>query len=383
MKLHSITLSQVSIPLRLQFAQANSSARHSNSVLIKVETATGVSGYGEACPRTYVTGEDVESVFADLTGLQSLLYEYEFAEPADIQALVCYELPRHAGPAAVCALELALLDALAKENNRSVCQLLGHALPEELAYAGVVPFGKIESLRPVLSRFRFQEVKFKATGNLPESLDRVAQLQDIYGPHVRIRLDANCGWTLAEARQHIPALTDAGVIAFEQIFPANDLENLGKITREFGARVSIMADESICTYEQAAYLAENSLCNHFNLKLSKNGGIYNCLRILDLARQHGIRCQLGAHYGETSILTAAGVALSAAAPQLTAREGALGTWLLQQDICKPSLQIDRAGLLRPGQDMQGHGLGMDFADDRIASFQKKTAGSHRMSFIPS
>ena len=375
MKLKSISLSRLRIPLRLRFAQANSAAHLSDSVLIKAETKTGKAGFGESCPRTYVTGEDANSVLNDLVSLQTLLYEYTFNDIEDVRALTCYELPLHVGPAAICALELALLDALAKEKRQSVSQLLGYTLPDKLTYAGVVPFGKMDALSPILSRFSFREVKFKATADVGESLHRIQHLRTMYGPDVKLRLDANCGWAYREAREQIPVLAEAGIIAFEQLFPATELESLGRITAEFGDCVSIMADESICTYEQAEFLAENSLCNHFNLKLSKNGGILNCLRILELAGKHGIKCQLGAHYGETSVLTAAGIALAAAAPELTAQEGALGTLLLQQDICRNSVQINLAGRLFPPEHLRGNGLGVAFDWERVSAFLSKQSAS--------
>lgn len=55
--------------------------------------------------------------------------------------------------------------------------------------------------------------------------------------------------------------------------------------------------------------------------------------------------QLGAHFGETSILTAAGIVFAAMAGPLTAMEGGLGTHLLEYDFCSPSLQFDdQAGI---------------------------------------
>ena len=60
--LRSIELSRVDIPLRVRFAHASAQRDRTESVLVVVTTAAGVVGYGEGCPRHYVTGEHEASV---------------------------------------------------------------------------------------------------------------------------------------------------------------------------------------------------------------------------------------------------------------------------------------------------------------------------------
>ncbi|MCI5080148.1 MAG: hypothetical protein MRY78_00570, partial [Saprospiraceae bacterium] len=74
-------------------------------------------------------------------------------------------------------------------------------------------------------------------------------------------------------------------------------------------------------------------------------------RIYDLAKAHHINCQLGAHFGETSLLTAAGIWFSATAPELKTHEGAMGTYLLEQDLTETPLQFDKEACLYPIQQL--------------------------------
>jgi hypothetical protein len=67
------------------------------------------------------------------------------------------------------------------------------------------------------------------------------------------------------------------------------------------------------------------------------------MRIYELARANGIRCQLSAHFGETSILSSAGALFASLVPELSALEGALGTYLLREDICMQPLMVENDG----------------------------------------
>ena len=102
-----------------------------------------------------------------------------------------------------------------------------------------------------------------------------------------------------------------------------------------------MADESLLHWQSAQSIIQKGYFNRFNIKISKNGGIFNSLRIAELGRQAGIAVQLGAHFGETSLLSGAGLLLAAANRSLSGYEGGLGTYLLKEDICQPSIQMNQ------------------------------------------
>jgi len=68
--------------------------------------------------------------------------------------------------------------------------------------------------------------------------------------------------------------------------------------------IPVMADESLVTLEQARQLIDLGACDHFNIRLSKNGGITASLAIAKLAHEAGIKIQVGAQVGETGILSA-------------------------------------------------------------------------------
>ena len=346
MKICKLAIHHLQIPLRFQFAQANHVAKRSNSILVELETERGILGFGESCPRPYVTGECPSSVSSDLKGIRTLLWQKEFIELEDIEGFICDHLAVKVGPAALCALELALLDSWSKTYRQPLIEALGGQIKEEFRYTGVIPTGNFAPLEPFLSKFSFPRIKLKMGSNLKENLARIDHIQNIYGSRIPIQADINTAWSWEDALEQIPTLMKRGIRIFEQPFLPKFDEGMGKLTERFGSDAFIMADESATTPFQVMNLLQQSRCNRINLKISKHGGIFQTLNIYREAWRQGIYCQLGAHFGETSILTYAGLIVASCVPKLTGHEGGLGTYLLETDLCAPSLRFDQQACIR-------------------------------------
>lgn len=373
MKIKKISIHHLQIPMRIRFAQSNSDAQASDTVIVQLETEAGTVGFGESCPRTYVTGEDFVSVYLELTSLEQELYQRSFDSFDSIYEYVCFDLPKRIGMASICALELALLDAWSRETHTSLIDVLGGTIRDIYDYTGVIPFGNTAKLKPIISRFKFKEVKIKLNANLEDNLERVQQMRDIVGPEVPIRVDVNSGWNFADGLEQTTRLIEQNINCIEQPFDPYKDGAMAYLTENYGEWVDIMADESLTTYESAGRLIEEKACNRFNLKLSKNGGILNTLRIYELAQQHGIPCQLGAHFGETSILTAAGLILASVASDLRAMEGGLGTYLLERDVCRDPLMIDFDAQIKGERLVGKYGLGVEVEEGLL--FRKVEVGN--------
>lgn len=363
MRLKTLKVQYLQIPLRINFKQGNNAAAKSDSIIVTVTTDTGVTGYGESCPRQYVTGETQESVTQDIRNVCSSVLSKNFTGIICIRDLVTKELYGRIGLASICAIELALLDAWGKENKLSLINTFKNQVKPQFYYSGVVPFGNIDQMEPLLRQFHFKDVKLKVGPDIKENLHRLEKIKAIYGNKVALRVDANCSWNLADAEAQIPVLMKAGVQVFEQCFPKSGDQDMARITQLFGKEVCIMADESVCTFKDAQNLIQNKICNGFNLKIAKHGGIFNTLRIIELAKRNNIYCQLGAHYGETSLLTMAGLIVAAATPQIRHLEGGLGTILLKQDLCDSPLQIDHQANISIANYPFSHGLGVGVNPD--------------------
>ena len=98
------------------------------------------------------------------------------------------------------------------------------------------------------------------------------------------------------------------------------------------------------------------------------GGLLRTLELIDTARRNGLGVIVGAHIGESSLLTRAGLtAATAAGSDLVAHEGALGTRLLEDDISDDPITFGRRGRVgkRQLRALEPYGLGVAARDERL------------------
>ncbi len=145
------------------------------------------------------------------------------------------------------------------------------------------------------------------------------------------RVDANCGWTADEAIRNAVELEALGVEFIEQPLPAEDLDGQRQIYLQ--SVLPIIADESCiaeCDVDRCA-----SLFHGINIKLTKCGGLTPARRMIDRARQLGLRVMVGC-------MTESTVGISAIAqllPQLDYVDMD-GAALLAEDIAA-GVRVDR------------------------------------------
>jgi muconate cycloisomerase len=125
-----------------------------------------------------------------------------------------------------------------------------------------------------------------------------------------------------------------------------------------------MVDESLVTLEDARQLVDAGACDLFNIRISKCGGLSNCLKLARTAEKAGLAYQLGAHIGETSVLSAAGRHLALSLPEVRFVEGSSGGFLLREDLSLESLQFEPGGKGRP---LSGPGLGIDVSEEKLTA----------------
>ncbi len=128
------------------------------------------------------------------------------------------------------------------------------------------------------------------------------------------------------------------------------------------------ADESV----DAQRLLAGGGVRVFNIRLAKNGGLLPALRIARLVLAGGRDVQLGCMVGETSLLSAAGVAFLEACPKVRFAEGAFGRRLLSADVLRRSVQFGGGGRVRL-QAGWGWGVEVDTgALERLSAVRPRT-----------
>ena len=353
MRVRHAEIWRVRLPLRWKVRHALAEHREAESIILRITLDNGVTGLGECIPREYVTGENVEEVESTLRDrwLPLLKREAWRTLPEVTAFLGRCSLSGASG----CAFELALWDAVARALG-----VIGLGLPQRrstMNYSGVLPGLSLSRLSKAawLARlWRFRALKVKV-GIGEDDVERVRIVREIVGHSVDVRVDANCAWRNPEvALRQISALQKFDVSSVEEPLPARNWDGLAYLAAR--SPIPICVDESLTNVDDAHTLVERRACQIFNLRISKCGGILNCLHLADIARSAGLRCQVGCQVGETGILSAAGRNLFMALPDALHAEGSFGRILLKTVLTSPTVQFGLGGRATP---LTGAGLGID------------------------
>ena len=377
----SLDLYHVLVPLRKPIRHASFERTDSDNLVVRVTLTDGTVGFGEGVPRSYVTGETIESTFTDLAGFD--LLQALGSPPGDMGAAV--RAIRHlvlpvtaadprgmAGNAARCGLELALLDAY----SRAFGVPLGDALAREVdrpewfaprpvavRYSGAITADsqRGETISAWKMRiYGFAQVKIKVGVDGQDDGERLRRIRRILGPKVDLRIDANEAWSPAEVVDRVRPLLPARPSVLEQPVPHAEVAALGAIRDQLrrlgsGDPLLVMLDESLCGYPDAVRAVDHGLADLLNVRLSKCGGIFPSLRICALAEQAGLGVQLGCHPGETGLLSAAGRLVAGRLGGIRYLEGSYDRHVLARNLIREDITFRYGGRARP---LRGPGLGV-------------------------
>lgn len=140
-------------------------------------------------------------------------------------------------------------------------------------------------------------------------------IREAVGPSVRLRVDANQGYSIANAQCALRGFREYGIEAVEQCLPHWDMEG-SAFLRNHSEGIQIMLDESIHDPIDAARACRLGAGDIFNIKLMKCGGLYPAMKINAIAESNGVTCMVGCML-ETKLAITAGLSLVAAKKNVT------------------------------------------------------------------
>jgi o-succinylbenzoate synthase len=284
----------LAVPLREPFVIATATMLATRAVLVELTLDDGSTGIGEGATLPPVTHEDERTVLARINAWLAENVGKRFAGPDLQEALEGLD----DAPVTRAALECALLDALARRAQRTVRGLFAQgaqnteAPMESDITIPILPAAQMLTLAQGWFAKGFRAFKVKvgidADGDL-EAIRSIAQAL----PGVRFRLDANGGYTAAQALHVVQALQRALVLVecFEQPCDRSDMEGMAKVARE--SSVPVVADESLRGEDDLARLIQHKAAQGINLKLAKLGGFVRAHEIASRARAQGLTLMIG------------------------------------------------------------------------------------------
>ena len=348
-RIRSLHVRRLHIPFTVAFRHASAERSETATMWAEAVSEDGVVGHGESCPRDYVTGETLDTA-ERFCALHSQTLRDEVLDLPSLRAWMAGrsdEIDAH--PAAWCAIELAILDMLAKRAELPIEAFLSlPPLEGRFAYTAVIgdaPPSAFHAAADQYRRFGFTDFKVKLSGDLDRDRAKLAVMHSWDRQHMRVRVDANNLWrTVDEAVTFLRAL-DCPSFAVEEPLAPNRYDDLAEISAALDC--AIVLDESLLRAGQLDLLhGADPQRWLINVRVSKMGGLLRSLDVVRAAQVRRHRIVVGAQVGETSLLTRAALTVArAAGPELVAQEGAFGTRLLTEDVCDPPLMFGPGGIL--------------------------------------
>ncbi len=251
-------------------------------------------GIGEAAPAQFY-GETVQTV---TTALEILEPQLDGNLDAIHDVMARLETTLGGNYAAKAAIDIALHDRLGKKLGAPLYQLCGlnpEKTPNTSFTIGLDEPEVMAKKTRHAQAFPILKVKLGTPRDI-EIIQAIRQITD-----KPIYVDANTAWKPKEAVKKIQQLTQYNIELIEQPTNPNDLNAL-KFVQEH-TELPIIADESVKRAADIPALAE--CVDGINIKLVKCGGLIEALKMIHVARAHGLLVMIGCMIESSLAITAA------------------------------------------------------------------------------
>lgn len=312
MKIRKIEVGEVNIPLVTPFKTALRTVDSVHDLIVRVTADDGQVGYGEAPPTAVITGDTMGSIRCAIEDfIAPSLIGMDILDIDGIMERLHGCILKNTSAKA--AVDMAVYDLYAKSLGKPLYQVLGgrrKTIETDLTIS-VNPIDEMvsDSLKAVEQGFRILKIKVGKEGL--GDIQRIAAIREAVGSDVKLRIDANQGWTPKQAVQIISAMEDRGIEMdlVEQPVKAHDFAGMQYVTSH--VYTPILADESVFSVEDAVAIIQGHAADLINIKLMKTGGIYQALKICALAETYHVECMIGCML-ESKVAVSAGAHLAAA-----------------------------------------------------------------------
>ncbi|MGH1358591.1 MAG: muconate cycloisomerase family protein [Burkholderiaceae bacterium] len=381
MKIHSVETILVDIPTKRVHQLSFGEVTTQNYVIVRIRDSDGRIGLGEAStiggPAWAEESTETIKTIIDRYLTPRLIGR----DPQSMVALsASMNLWVKGNRFAKAAVEMALLDLVARAMTIPAVQLLGGQVHQRLELAWTLASGctqqDIEEGEAKLAGNLHRTFKLKIGYGEPSvDVAHVCAIANHFGERARIQVDVNQAWDELTATRCIAALQDAGVCLIEQPVPRHQAGAMARIARRFD--VPIMADESAATPEDALNLIRWEAADVLALKLTKAGGPWATLQTAAIAQAAGVPCYGGCML-ETSVGTAAYLHTFAAIAGISWGCELFGPLLLVDDLITEPLDYHDFSI----HLHDGIGFGIELDPEKLGFYRRDRDTVVPVSVLP-
>ncbi len=303
MQITSIEIYKLRIPLKQPFVISLGSQYDADNIVLIIRTNQGISGYGECSPYMSINGESMDTCF--IVG-QYFAVALKGKDPLQIEACItAMDRIITRNESIKSAFDMALYDIAAQHANQPLYQFLGGTKNKIISTDMTVGLGTPEKMATEALQYKtegFPSIKVKLGTTTADDVARIKAIRYAIGNDLPLRIDANQGWDVDTAIATLHALKDFSIEHCEEPIAKWNYMALPEVRKN--SPIKIMSDESCFDEHDAERLAKIKACDYFNIKLGKSGGIYHALKMIDVAKAHSIKVQVGCFMESRLAITA-------------------------------------------------------------------------------
>lgn len=357
----------VALPLVKPVVMAGERIERSASLLVRVEAANGLVGWGEASAAPLMTGDVLPGMVAAVNSyLAPLVVGRDALRRAELGRRCAHALLGNTG--AKCALDMAINDLVGRHFKVSVADLFGGALRDVVEPMYLLGNPSVaEDIAEARAKLQEGWSFFKLKIGIKPPAEEAAAALEIrrqLGDGVALCADANMGMTFADARRFAEQARDANLLFMEQPLRADDLDGMAALARV--SPIPLNGDESIGDVASILALHRLGAVQGANIKTIKMGGIAPAVNAMTVCAALGLNINLACKVAESSISAAAMVQLGCLAPNLNWGLNVTHHYLAE-DVTDSPVRIENGRIRR----LEGSGLGVEVNEAKVNRFRLK------------
>jgi D-galactarolactone cycloisomerase len=291
-----VTCHVVSAPVERPFTSSRGWLyKTRGSCIVEIETADGITGWGEcygpsAVAKAYIETQFVPRIIGRDAFDVEVIWEDLYNRIKDYGA-------RGMVTSAMSGIDIALWDIIGKACGQPIHKLIGGAHRTEVtAYATGLYFidmdrlieEAVEEARDYVEQ-GFVAVKMKiGLGDPKLDIRRVAAVREAIGEKVRLMVDANHCFTVPQAIRLGRELEKLDVEWFEEPISPEDIDGYVEVTRALD--MAVAGGENEFTRWGFRDLVVRKAMDIVQPDVCAAGGISECRKIATLASAHGVEC---------------------------------------------------------------------------------------------
>jgi O-succinylbenzoate synthase len=357
MRLFQIDLTMLRLPLVRPFQTSSSRKEHIEHILVRVETADGVIGWGECaspsdpfyCPETTETCWHILKNF-----LAPMVLGRDWSTIDELTAF--YRLVK-GNAFARSGLEMACWDAIGKSQGKSLSEMLGGTQHEIASGVSLGIEPTIQALFERIDQFvdeGYRRIKLKIGPS--NDVEMVHTVRQRY-PDLPLQVDANSAYTLANL-DLLRQLDAFNLLLIEQPLAHDDIIDHARLQAVL--KTPLCLDESIHSADDARKALDLGACRVINIKVSRLGGLLEARKVHDHCIARGVPVWCGGMH-EFGIGRAANLAI-ASLPGFTLPGDISGSdKYYRQDVVSHPILAHQGAIAVPN----GPGLGVEPDEERI------------------